>query len=155
MSGSNKVREAILLTHNQMMAAMNITALEGLGYDTVQGLSDPTDSRFVAQDWSEEAYADSSIQSTLSYLGGLGAYNQVAQITSAIEVYYSTNPGAAVETGISTTTTQPYGNQATHTQGNGWWGHGAAPTQTQDWQSHQGWGQWGQRGHRPGPPGKA
>ena len=139
------------LTRFQMMAAYNVTALEGLGYDNVEGLADPTDSRFAAQWWTQDAYSDSSIQGTLSYLGGLGAYNETDEIKGAISAYYSTNPAAATETGsaAAAANTQPSDNEATQTQGNGFWGHGAAPTQASG--SGSTWGNWGKsRGGRWG-----
>lgn len=107
-----------------MMAAFNVTALSGLGYDNVQGLDNPTDARFAPQWWSAAAYEDASIQSTLSYLGGLGAYNQRTEIASAIIAYYSTNPSAAIETGVTAVATA-YGAGATGNYGNNYGSNGA------------------------------
>ena len=146
------------------MAAFNVTALEGIGYTNVEALADPLDSRFVAQPWSENAYSDSSIQGTLSYLGGLGAYNQRDQLSEAIDAYYSQNPSAAVETGAPATVSGPAYNHAMPTGApsaavaaahgppsqasqssqygppsqNGQSSHGAAPTQSQNWQTWSG-----------------
>lgn len=92
-----------------MMAALNVTSLKGLGYDDVESLGDPTDARFTARDWSADAYNEANIQSTLSYLGGLGAYNQITQLESAVKAYYSTNPAAASETSTAATTTNGQG----------------------------------------------
>ena len=130
---------------HMMMASFNVTALAGLGYDNSEGLDNPDDTRFVAQDWSADAYSDESIQGRISWLGSLGAYNQRTELVGAIASYYSTNPSAAVETGSgsqaasNTVPTQWSGNKAGNN--NGWNNHGAAPTQTQGPQS---WGQnWG------------
>ncbi|CAD0100920.1 unnamed protein product [Aureobasidium mustum] len=123
------------------MASFNVTRLENLGYDNVESLDNPDDPRFVAQDWSADAYSDDQVQSKINYLGSLGAYNEQSQIVSAVAAYYSNNPYPPVETG--TTTTQA-----------------AAPAQTQNWgQAWQNWqnsrgsggsGGWGnQRGGRP------
>jgi len=139
----------------QMMAAYNVTALEGIGYDTVEDLADPLDSRFIAQPWSQNAYSDSSIQGTLSYLGGLGAYNQRDQISEAIDAYYSKDPSAAIETGTPASVSAPAYNHAMPTGApnvvahgapvqagqsgqSGQSGHGAAPTQSQNWQDWSG-----------------
>ncbi|CAD0115270.1 unnamed protein product [Aureobasidium uvarum] len=113
---------------SMMMAAFNITALETLGYDNVQSLDDPTDSRFVAQDWSADAYADDQIQSKLNYLGNLGAYNEQSQIESAVAAYYTNNLNPPVEsdTGASqtaeSTQTQSWG-QKWQNRGSGGWGY--------------------------------
>ncbi|CAD0087863.1 unnamed protein product [Aureobasidium vineae] len=110
------------------MAAFNVTALETLGYDNVESLDDPTDSRFVAQDWSADAYADDQIQSKLNYLGNLGAYNEQSQIVSAVAAYYTNNPNPPVEseTGASqaaeSSQTQSWG-QNWQSRGSGGWGH--------------------------------
>lgn len=143
----------IVADSSQMMAAFNVTALEGLGYDNVQGLADPTDSRFVAQWWSADAYEDNSIQSTISYLGGLGAYNQRTEIVQAIVEYYSTNPSAAIETGTPVSVQAWATPTTTYSAGGGsnsWWGHGAAPTQTQSWGSNQDWSHRGNAGQNWG-----
>ncbi|GAB7355381.1 hypothetical protein MBLNU459_g5902t2 [Dothideomycetes sp. NU459] len=105
---------------HEMMAAYNITALEDLGYENVQDLADPNDARFVAQEWSAEAYSYDNIQSKLSYLGGLGAYNQRTQMVSALAAYYSTNPAAALESSTIASTASS-----------------AAATPTQSWQNDE------------------
>lgn len=130
-----------------MMAAFNVTALPELGYDNVEDLSNPTDSRFSAQWWSADAYEESSIQSTLSYLGGLGAYNEQTALEGALSAYYSTNTAAASETSTvpastaaSATPTETYGPPSEVTS---WFGHGSVPSETsapwgQNWGSGAG-----------------
>lgn len=120
-----------------MMATFNVTALEGLGYDNVEDLSDPVDPRFVAQDYSPDIDTESSIQSKLSYLGGLGAYNQRAQIQSAIAAYYSTQPAAASESSTESASNQAFAAPTQYpgagygSGNNGFETYGAAPTQTE------------------------
>lgn len=158
-----------------MMAAFNITALDVLGYDDVEDLGDPNDPRFVAQEWSAEAYSYDNIQSTLTYLGGLGAYNQMTQLASADSAYVLTDPAAASETILVTvattigyvdaTTTQYYGGYSpTYATATSTPAVTAAPTPSAtqgswaSWASWaHGWGQagsnqnWGGGGHG-GPP---
>lgn len=122
------------------MATFNVTALADLGYDNVQGLDDPDDTRFVAEDWSAEAYSDEAVQGRLSWLGSLGAYNEREQVASAVAAYY-TGPNPPVETGNSqaaTATGAQWGGN------NGGSSHGNAPSHTQNGgqnsQNHGGWG---------------
>ncbi|KAG9682249.1 Cupredoxin, partial [Aureobasidium melanogenum] len=126
---------------SMMMASFNVTRLETLGYDNVESLDNPDDPRFVAQDWSADAYSDDQVQSRINYLGSLGAYNEQSQIVSAVAAYYSSNPNPPVETG--TTTSQaaaPAQPAQTQSWGQNW----------QNWQNGRGSGGWGgQKGGRP------
>lgn len=126
---------------SMMMASFNVTRLETLGYDNVESLDNPDDPRFVAQDWSADAYSDDQVQSRINYLGSLGAYNEQSQIVSAVAAYYSNNPNPPVETG--TTTSQaaaPAQPAQTQSWGQNW----------QNWQNGRGSGGWsGQKGGRP------
>jgi bilirubin oxidase len=120
---------------SMMMASFNVTRLEALGYDNVESLDNPDDPRFIAQDWSADAYSDDQIQSKLNYLGNLGAYNERDQLVSAVAAYYSNNPNPPVETGTTDAT------GSAQTQG---WG--------QNWQNGKGSGVRGnQKGGRPWP----
>ena len=75
-----------------MMAAINVTLLEDLGYDLkqTQKFADPMDPRFKGRDYSDEAYQEDAIHSTLSYLGHLNAYNSAAKVVAAESMHYST-----------------------------------------------------------------
>lgn len=121
-----------------MMASFNVTRLETLGYDNVQSLDNPDDPRFVAQDWSADAYSDDQVQSRINYLGSLGAYNEQDQIVSAVAAYYSNNPNPPAETVTSTSQTpQP---AQTQRWGQNW----------QNWQHSRGSGGWdNQKGGHP------
>lgn len=119
---------------SMMMASFNVTRLENLGYDNVESLDNPDDPRFVAQDWSADAYSDDQVQSKINYLGNLGAYNEQSQIVSAVAAYYSNNPYPPVETG--TTTTQAAAPAQTQNWGHAW----------QNWQSSRGSGGFGGSG---------
>jgi bilirubin oxidase len=125
---------------HMMMATFNVTKLETLGYDNVEGLDDPEDPRFVAEDWTADAYSDDQIQGRLNWLGGLGAYNEREQIVSALAAYYSGNPNPPVETGTAEATAT-YGSPQ-WSGGRGSWSQGAPPSETQgsnqDWKSHRG-----------------
>ncbi|KAI4731377.1 Cupredoxin [Aureobasidium sp. EXF-10728] len=111
---------------SMMMASFNVTRLETLGYDNVESLDDPDDARFVAQDWSADAYSDDQIQSRINYLGSLGAYSERDQIVSAVAAYYTNNPNPPAETGtadaVGSTQTQSWG-QNWQNRGSGGWGH--------------------------------
>lgn len=136
-----------------MMASFNVTALENLGYDNVQGLDDPGDSRFAAEDWSADAYSDDSIQGRLSWLGSLGAYDEREQIASAAAAYYSGNSNPPVETGITPLAATATAQQGSTTQWSGNQGrqnHDFAPAQTQSWSGQNRGSSWGgQKGSRP------
>ncbi|KAI4721455.1 Cupredoxin [Aureobasidium sp. EXF-10727] len=110
---------------SMMMASFNVTRLGTLGYDNVESLDDPDDARFVAQDWSADAYSDDQIQSRINYLGSLGAYNERDQIVSAVAAYYTNNPNPPTETGtadaVGSTQTQSWG-QNWQNRGSGGWG---------------------------------
>ncbi|KAI5211905.1 hypothetical protein AUEXF2481DRAFT_36948 [Aureobasidium subglaciale EXF-2481] len=104
-----------------MMASFNVTRLEALGYDNVESLDTPDDTRFLAEDWSAEAYSNDEIQGRLNWLGNLGAYNERDQIVTAVAAYYSDNPNPPTET-----SNVPEAGSV-QTQG---WG--------QNWQNHRG-----------------
>ncbi|KAI5244140.1 Cupredoxin [Aureobasidium subglaciale] len=95
--------------------------LETLGYDNVESLDTPDDTRFLAEDWSTEAYSNDQIQGRLNWLGNLGAYNERDQIVTAVAAYYSDNPNPPTETGNVPAT------GSAQIQG---WG--------QNWQNHRG-----------------
>lgn len=135
---------------SMMMASFNVTRLETLGYDNVESLDNPDDPRFVAQDWSADAYSNDQVQSTINYLGSLGAYNEQDQIVSAVAAYYSNNPNPPTETGTTTSQAAQPAQAAQPTQT-------SQPTQTQrwgqnwqNWQNSRGSGGWGsQKGGHP------
>ncbi|THV72708.1 Cupredoxin [Aureobasidium pullulans] len=113
---------------HMMMASFNVTRLEVLGYDNVESLDDPDDTRFKAEDWSADAYSDSQIQGRLNWLGSLGAYDEREELSSAVAAYYSGNPNPPVETGNSQTSassqTQSWGqNWQGNRGGRGGWGN--------------------------------
>ena len=124
---------------NGMMATYNITALDSLGYNATSDLADPRDSRFAPQWVQANSYDDDQISSTLSFLGGLHAYDASSSSTAS----------AAASTGATdATTTTPVSAAASTT--------GAASAQvTSDWQArprgpHEGHGEYVQHGlHGP------
>lgn len=127
-----------------MMASFNVTRLETLGYDNVESLDNPDDPRFVAQDWSADAYSDAQIQSKINYLGSLGAYDEQSQIVSAVAAYYSNNPNPPVETGTTTSQVAQPAQPVQPTQTQNWGQY------WQNWQNGRGSGGWGsQKGGRP------
>ncbi|KAL1304119.1 hypothetical protein AAFC00_000550 [Neodothiora populina] len=140
---------------HMMMAALNVTRLPELGYDNVQGLADPTDSRFIAQDWSADVYSDASIQSTLTYLGGLGAYNEGYEMSTALSAYYATNTAGAV---VASATTQASEAMVTSESTNDaarshveWNNHAPAPSSGSAWGSGQNGGH-NEQGNGKGRP---
>lgn len=77
---------------NLMLDAFNATLLEELGYkfEKTQDFSNPLDPRYRPQPSSASDYEESSIRSTLSALGNLGAYKNAAEIAKAESDFYAT-----------------------------------------------------------------
>jgi len=68
---------------NAMMAAFNVTALDGMGYNVTDDLADPADSRFLARPAQGNSYDEDQISSTISFLAGLHAYDATSSDTGA------------------------------------------------------------------------
>ena len=87
-----------------MMDAFNVTALTGLGYefDEVQSLNDPEDTRFAAQDYSDEAFTPDAVSSAVLSLASMAAYVPATKLQAALASHYAT---AGVSTEASTVAT--------------------------------------------------
>jgi len=75
-----------------MMAAFNVTLLNELGYEfnSTTGYSDPLTPQFVSQDYSDDAYSESSIMSMMQAFGNLDAYAPASSVIAAQSSYYAT-----------------------------------------------------------------
>jgi FtsP/CotA-like multicopper oxidase with cupredoxin domain len=84
-----------------MMAAMDITLLEALGYDVnTTGYADPTDPRFAPQDYSAEAFSLDAEGAAVVSLANMNPYGDVTAAISAQKAHYATasSPGEATTT---------------------------------------------------------
>ena len=63
-----------LTRYRSMMVAMNVTALEGWGYDNTTHLIDPMDSRFTPRPISGADFSQAAIQSRIDFLWNTDAY---------------------------------------------------------------------------------
>ena len=90
-----------------MMDVFNVTKLEALGYefDATTKFSDPNDSKFVAQDFTEDAFAPEVVRSAALSLASLGAYADPTSIIAAHESYYATAGYHGDASSATTTTT--------------------------------------------------
>ena len=77
---------------HSMMATMNITLLEELGYkfDDSIGYDDPMDTRFAAQDYSDAAFAPSAVSSAVMSLASMNPYQAASSMMAAESAYYAT-----------------------------------------------------------------
>ena len=83
---------------HSMMAVMNITLLEALGYDTnTTSYADPTDSRFAPQAYSDEAFTLDAESAAVLSLANLNPYGDPLAAVAVQESYYAT-AGFAGET---------------------------------------------------------
>lgn len=75
-----------------MMAAMNISLLEDLGYDfnSTIGFSDPNDERFTAKDYDAAAFEPAGISSAVASLASLNPYSAAQSVIDAQNAYYAT-----------------------------------------------------------------
>lgn len=75
-----------------MMAAFNVSLLDELGYEfnSTTGYSDPLTPQFVSQDYSDDAYSESSIMSMIHAFGNLNAYAPASSVIAAQSSYYAT-----------------------------------------------------------------
>lgn len=75
-----------------MMAAMNISLLQELGYDfdSAIGFADPRDARFAARDYSPAAFAPAGISSAVASLASLNPYAAAQSYMQAQHDYYAT-----------------------------------------------------------------
>lgn len=89
-----------------MLDVFNTTLLEELGYKfkKTQDFSDPLDPRYRPRPSAASDYEESSIRSTLSALGNLGAYKHAAQVAAAESKFYAT-AGYPTESGSPGTAT--------------------------------------------------
>ena len=81
---------------HSMMAVMNITLLEALGYDTsTTGFADPTDSRFAPQGYSDEAFTPDAESEAVLSLAKMNPYDDPYAVMSAQQAYWATagSPG--------------------------------------------------------------
>jgi hypothetical protein len=92
---------------NLMLDVFNTTLLEELGYKfkKTQDFSDPLDPRYRPRPSAASDYEESSIRSTLSALGNLGAYKHAAQVANAESKFYAT-AGYPTESGSPGTATE-------------------------------------------------
>lgn len=95
---SRRVRADIALGHNliheddTMLGAFNVTFLESLGYDAedAKQYGDPMNTRFAAQDYSDEAFTPNAISSAVVSLASLGAYAPASSLLEAESAHYAT-----------------------------------------------------------------
>ena len=95
-----------------MMAAMNITLLEALGYDVnTTGYADPTDTYFSPQDYSDEAFSSDAESAAVVSLANMNPYGDVSAAISAQNAYYATAgyPGETTATVVPASPTQTTG----------------------------------------------
>lgn len=90
-----------------MMAVMNITLLEALGYDTSTiGYADPTDVRFAPQAYTDEAFTPEAEGEAVLSLAKMNPYDDPYAAIAAQEAYYATagspNPAATAAARTST-----------------------------------------------------
>ncbi|KAF1992593.1 Cupredoxin [Aulographum hederae CBS 113979] len=79
-----------------MMAAMNVTALAGLGYSETTRFIDPMEPRYRAKDFTEAelegrtgVFSNQAIKEKVEFFASLNAYSEVDQVEKALEAYYS------------------------------------------------------------------
>ncbi|KAK4545565.1 hypothetical protein LTR36_002915 [Oleoguttula mirabilis] len=77
---------------NTMMDAFNTTILSAMGYDfsSTQQYSDPMDTRFAAQDYSDAAFAPDAISSAVASLASMNPYAPASSLMAAEASYYAT-----------------------------------------------------------------
>lgn len=71
------------------MAAFNVTALPGLGYNETTRFINPMEQRFRAKTWTRTNLT-SVVSETLPFFASLNAYSQVNGVVDALEKYWST-----------------------------------------------------------------
>jgi expansin (peptidoglycan-binding protein) len=92
---------------HSMMAVMNITLLEALGYDTnTTGYADPTDSRFAPKAYSDEAFTPDAESAAVLSLANLNPYGDPLAAIAAQNSYYAT-AGFAGETTVTIAPSAP------------------------------------------------
>ena len=98
---------------NGMMVNLNVTLLEGLGYDSEAGidLADPLDPRYAPKDYSDQAFSPAAVSSAVAALASLNPYGAAAAVKSDQDAYYATagwngdeGATAATQAAASTTT---------------------------------------------------
>ncbi|KAH9825623.1 Multicopper oxidase [Teratosphaeria destructans] len=77
---------------HHMLDAFNVTILNALGYDFNSSLvySDPMDTRFHPQEYSESLYEPAAISSAIASLGSMNPYGAATALSSAENAYYTT-----------------------------------------------------------------
>ena len=94
-----------------MMAAMNVTMLEEMGYDfnETRGYGDPNDSRFQAQDYNDAAFEPAGISSAVAALASLNPYAAAFSVMEAHSKHYATAGynGDSVAVATATATAAP------------------------------------------------
>ena len=77
---------------NAMMAVMNVTLLQQLGYDfnSTLGFVNPDDPRFIAQAYSDDDFTPDAVSSAVVSLAGLNAYQAASSIMAAESAFYAT-----------------------------------------------------------------
>ena len=92
-----------------MMAAMNVTMLEEMGYDfnETRGYGDPNDSRFQAQDYNDAAFEPAGISSAVAALASLNPYAAAFSVMEAHSKYYATAGYNGDSVAAATTTAAP------------------------------------------------
>jgi hypothetical protein len=80
---------------HDMMAAFNVTALEGFNYPPQNThFVDPLDPRFVSQPFDPKVQTLESVQDTvLPFFASLNAYEHAADVVTALESFLATATG--------------------------------------------------------------
>ncbi|KAK5126555.1 hypothetical protein LTR85_009489 [Meristemomyces frigidus] len=75
-----------------MMDAFNTTKLASMGYEfgSTQQYSDPMDTRFAPQDYSDEAFSPDALSSAVASLASLNPYAPASALMAAEASYYAT-----------------------------------------------------------------
>ena len=83
---------------HDMMAAFNVTALDGLGYDEATDFSDPMDARWRARPYSREdlaartdIFSDRAIIDKVQELAYQQPYSEMTQVEEALKNYWAAN----------------------------------------------------------------
>lgn len=100
---------------NNMMAAMNVTALQALGYSDAASFADPNDPAFGPRPYNPADYLPQYITATLMPgLAGSPAYHELSSLASGLQSFWSTRAGgetASLPTGplatLATTSSAP------------------------------------------------
>ncbi|KAJ9639000.1 hypothetical protein H2201_005910 [Coniosporium apollinis] len=79
---------------HDMMAAINVTALENFGYPETTRFIDPMEPRYLAAPVNAADFTSDAIQKKLAFFDGLNAYRDADKINAALVSYHNAPPPA-------------------------------------------------------------